>query len=61
MSVENTGVLDRDRLRRILRELRGVLDDLPADLKVQVAIRSAIAFIESAAGLGPGDERSTQV
>lgn len=61
MSVQNTGVLDRDRLRRILRELRGVLDDLPADLKVQVAIRSAIAFIESAVGLGPGDERSTQV
>jgi hypothetical protein len=44
-STENREAAVRETLSRITAELRQALDDLPSDLQAQVAIWSAIAFV----------------
>ncbi len=58
-STENGEALVRRRLARIAADLKEALEELPSDLRAQVAIGSAIAFVELVLDNHLGDEKAT--
>ncbi|MEX1244984.1 MAG: hypothetical protein WEB59_05600 [Thermoanaerobaculia bacterium] len=58
-STEDRDALVRERLSRIAEELREVLDEMPSDLRAQVAIASAMAFVQLVLDRHLAEERPT--